>query len=122
MNENLDKAKRLFFDYSCSKFFMSRDGADSEYKQYGVTPELEEEWRKEYIAYWTARLSTDDFEAASSLDHAWAGEALPDLIRMCNQAEGYAKLQYAEIIWRLATGTKTTDDIQQQAMETCLKA
>lgn len=114
MNENLEKAKKLFFDYCCNHFYMAHDGEDIEYKKWGVTQELETAWRKEFIEYWTAQLSLDDVEAVNKLHHAHATEALPDLIRMCDQAEGYAKLWYANTIWDLAGS--------RQAIETCISA
>jgi hypothetical protein len=122
MNENLEKAKRLFFDYHCNRYFMAHDGADREYDKYGATKEQEVEWRKEYIDCWIARLSTDDFEAVNNLNHAWAVEAMPDLIRICNQAEGYTKLWYANVIWNLATGASLQADIRQQAIEVSINA
>ena len=122
MTEDLEKAKKLFFDYSCSPYFMARDGADSEFKRYGGTKELEEEWRREYIATWISRLSLEDFEAINKLNHAWGVEALPDLIRMCNQAEGYAKLQYADVIWQLSKASTLDDTIRQQARATATNA
>ncbi|HET9906928.1 MAG TPA: hypothetical protein VFQ23_09810 [Anaerolineales bacterium] len=118
----MEKAKNLFFNYSCSRFFMSRDGADYEYDQYGVTAEQEAIWRKEYIDFWTSRLSVDDLEALNNLDHAWAIEAIPDLIKICGQAEGYAKLQYADSIWQLSKSSKLQGDIRKQAIETSIAA
>jgi len=122
MNENLEKAKKLFFDYSCSNYFMARDGMDSEFKRLGGTDQLAADWRKEYIAYWTSRLSLDDLEALSQLNFAWGVEALPDLIRMCEQAEGYAKLQYADVIWQLSKASSLDEHIRKQAKGTAIKA
>ena len=122
MTDNLEKAKKMFFDYSCSSYFMARDAADSQYKAYGATKELEAEWRKEYVDYWTFRLVLDDLEALNKLNHAWAVEALPDLQRMCSQADGYAKLQYAEVIWQLSKASTLEERIRQQARETAMGA
>lgn len=121
MTEDLEKAKKLFFDYSCNKFFMARDGADSEYKTYGATKEHEDEWRKEYIAYWKVRLSIDDLEAVNQLNYAWAVEAMPELIKMCNQAEGYAKLWYSNAIWELSKSKQLPENVRRQAIETSIK-
>lgn len=115
MTENLEKAKKLFFDNSCSPYFMARDGADSEFRRYGGTKELEEEWRKEYIATCLSNLSLDNFDALHKLNHAWGVEALPGLSQMCNRAEGYAKLEYADVIWQLAKSSTLDEGIRQQA-------
>ena len=101
---------------------MSRDGADHEYDQYGVTAEQEAKWRKEYIDYWISRLSMDDFEAINNLSHAWAVEAMPDLIKICIQAEGYAKLHYADSIWQLSKSSNLQENIRKQAIETSIRA
>lgn len=122
MNENLERARKLFFDYRCSRFFMSRDGADHEYDQCGVTAEQEAEWRKEYIDYWISRLSVDDFEAVNNLNHAWAVEAIPNLIEFCSRAEGYAKLHYADSIWQLSKSSILQENIRKQAIETSIRA
>lgn len=122
MDENLEKAKKLFFDYACSPYFMARDGVDAQYKSYGPTKELEAEWQAEYISHWVSQLSFDDFHALGQLEHAWAVEALPDLIRMCGQAEGYAKLEYADAIWYLSKSSSLDENGRQKAQETAIKA
>jgi hypothetical protein len=122
MNENLEKAKKIFFDYACSPYFMARDGVDGEYKSYGPTKELETEWRAEYISNLVARLSFDDFSALYTLSATWAIEALPDLIRMCDQADGFAKLEYADAIWGLSKSSQLDATVRQNAMETAIHA
>ena len=47
---HLDQARKLFFDYDGSGFYMSRDGVDVEYQRYSVSKELEREWLDELTA------------------------------------------------------------------------
>ncbi len=67
-------------------------------------------------------MSTEEVEAADKLEHAWAIEAIPDLISICEQAEGYAKLWYANAIWGLSKSIKLDENIRQKAIETSVKA
>lgn len=122
MDEKLEEAKKLFFDYCCNHFYMAHDGADGEYKKLGGTEELEDVWRQEYVADWIDKLSLDNLEAVDKLHHAYAIEALPDLIRMCEQAEGYARLWYANAIWHLANSTGVGDELRQQGINTSIDA
>ncbi len=95
MNQSEEPAKKMFFDYACNTFFMAHDGVLEGYKLFGISEAQEAEWRREYIAFWTSQLSTDDLTAVDQLRNAWAGEALPDLIRVADTGDGYAKLWYA---------------------------
>ena len=53
---------------------------------------------------------------------AWAGEALPDLIRMANTNKGdsFTKLWYANAIWELAGGPNVSTIIKEQAQKTAV--
>lgn len=43
----IKNARKLFFEYDGSRFYMSRDGVENEYRQYGVSSELEIQWLEE---------------------------------------------------------------------------
>jgi len=43
----LDRAREIFFAYEGSRFYMSRDGVDSEYQRFSVPRELEKQWLDE---------------------------------------------------------------------------
>jgi hypothetical protein len=49
-------ARDLFFKYDGSTFYMSRDGADREYKSYAVPLDLERKWLRELTARHLAAL------------------------------------------------------------------
>jgi hypothetical protein len=44
---DLQEAKRLFFEYDGSRFYMSRDGVEANYREAGVPPETEAAWLRE---------------------------------------------------------------------------
>ncbi len=100
MDNKLKKAKNIFFDHACNRFFMDRNGVSQDYDRYGATKTQEAEWRQEYISMWVSRLSVDDLTAVRRLEDAWATEALPDLIRMADTGDSYANA-----IWEIANGT-----------------
>ena len=49
-NSTIRAARDLFFKYDGSTFYMSRDGADREYRSYAVPGDLEREWLRELTA------------------------------------------------------------------------
>lgn len=42
-----ENARKLFFEYDGSRFYMSRDGVEHQYRQHGVPSELELQWLEE---------------------------------------------------------------------------
>jgi hypothetical protein len=120
MSDNKEKAKKIFFDYACNTFYMAHDGELEEYKKIGVSAAQEAEWRREYISFWVSQLSIDDLTAVNRLGETWAGEALPDLIKMAGQGDGYAKLWYANAIWKLANGASISATMRDQAIKTAI--
>src|SRR3954453_4500511 len=44
---NVQAAKDLFFRYDGSRFYMSRDGAEGDYQEAGIPPEVEAAWLEE---------------------------------------------------------------------------
>lgn len=51
----IEKAKKLFFDYSGSAFYMSRDGVESEFRSYNVPVRLQDEWFIEIVRQFKMR-------------------------------------------------------------------
>jgi hypothetical protein len=49
-NDRHKTAKRLFFDYDGSTFYMSRNDVETVYKAYHVPIEIENEWKRELTA------------------------------------------------------------------------
>lgn len=112
-----EQAKKIFFDYACSHFFMDHDGVGEKYKKFNITKSEEEEWHREYIAYWVSKLSTDDLFPLHRLRDAWASEALPSLIDLVNKGDSLARLWYANAIWELAKSLGVHSNIREPAIK-----
>ncbi len=59
MTMDMHEAKKLFFRYDGSRFYMSRDGVEGDYLNAGVPPEAEAAWLKE-LTQDKLRLITQD--------------------------------------------------------------
>lgn len=46
----MDRARELFFKYEGSRFYMSRDDVEHEYRSYAVPKQLEKQWLEELTA------------------------------------------------------------------------
>ena len=117
---NFERAKKIFFDYDCNHFYLSRDRAGDEYKKFSISQEQEKIWRDEFISLWISKLSTDDLEPLGKLSGAYAKEALPDLIKMAGQGDSYAKLMFANSIWSIKDAKEIDAGLYQQARETAI--
>lgn len=117
MTPDLDAARKMFFEYACSHFYMAHDGELESYRQLGASPADEERWRSEYVTYWVGQLSLDDLTAINRLTDAHAWEALPDLMERAGQGDGYAQLWFANAIWNLVgtTGTNISAELTIRA-------
>jgi hypothetical protein len=103
-DENLQRAKEIFFQYSCNHFFLDRDVDAEEYKKFDVSNEQENKWIREYVSHWISKLSVDDFQAVDNLRATSAGEALPEMFRISELGDSFTKLWYANAIWSIACG------------------
>ena len=101
-DENLQRAKEIFFKYACNHFFLDREVNADEYKKYDISNEQENKWTREYTAFWISKLSADDFQAVNSLSAADAGDALPEMFRISELGDSFTKLWYANAIWKIA--------------------
>jgi hypothetical protein len=102
--ETLEKAKNIFFEYSCNGLYMAQN--DVHFEQYHISNAQQTEWRNEFVAYWRSQLSTEDLTAIQKLRDAYAVEAIPDLLTMTDQGDSYAKLRVAEGLWALSYWVK----------------
>lgn len=116
--ETLEKAKKIFFEYSCNGLHMAQN--DVHFSQYGISREQEEEWRNEFIASWRSRLSTEDLTAVQKLREAQAEESIPDLIAMVDQGDSYAQLRIAEALAAIGYLARNRD-LRKQAQATARK-
>lgn len=63
VDENLQRAKEIFFQYACNHFYLNREVETIEYKRFDISKEQEKIWYREYVSYWTGKLSLDDLVA-----------------------------------------------------------
>ncbi len=111
--EDLEQAKKVFFEYSCNGLHMAQN--DVNFSQYHIPKEMQAAWRQEFIALWRSRLSSEDLTAIGKLRDAEAVEAIPDLLGMVGQGDSYARLRVAEAL--LALGYISRDkDLKNQAL------
>lgn len=112
--QDLEEAKKIFFDYSCNGLYMAQN--DVNFRKYRIPRELEAQWRNEFIALWRSRLSSEDLTAIQKLREAEAVEAIPDLLGMVDQGDSYARLRVAQAL--LALGYLCRDkDLKNQALD-----
>ena len=104
VDENLQRAKEIFFQYACNHFYLNREVEAVEYKRFDISKEQEKIWYREYVSYWTGKLSLDDLVALNHLRDAYAEEALPELLRLSTLGDSFAKLSFANTIWDIAYG------------------
>ena len=114
---DLEKAKKLFFEYSCNQFFMIHDGVYQEFKKFGIREEQEIEWRKEYIAHWESQLSLNDLHPLDQLENTVAVESIPSLLKLADQGDDYAKLRYANALWTLCRSENVPMESQKQGRQ-----
>src|SRR5689334_17771482 len=114
------EAKAMFFSYACHTFFMAHDSAAiyERYKAFGISEALEQAWRREFIAHWVSRLSTDDMTAVNWLRDADADEALPDLLGIAGNGDSYARLWFANAIWHIAERARLPASLSDQVART----
>lgn len=63
-NDDIHKAKKIYFDYAGSGFQMSREGVLPEYKKYNVSKEQEAKWLEELLENFFSQLDINDFNTA----------------------------------------------------------
>ena len=117
--ETLEKAKKIFFEYSCNGLHMAQN--DVNFRQYHISKELQTEWRNEFIAYWRSRLSTEDMTPIQKLSDATAVEVIPDLLAMVGKGDSYARLRVAEALRDLSYMLETDKTLKKHAKETGIK-
>jgi len=117
--ETLEKAKKIFFEYSCNGLHMAQN--DINFSQYHISKELQTEWRNEFVAHWRSRLSTEDLTAIQKLRDATAVEVIPDLLAMVGQGDSYARLRIAEALRALSYMLDSDKNLKKHAKETAIK-
>jgi hypothetical protein len=119
--EDLEAAKKLFFDNCCSHYMMMHDGYSDEFKKYHISQKQENEWRAEYISYWVSQLSLEDVAPIRKLEYASASESLPDLFKLAEQGDSYIKLMVANTSWALKGEFGIDKNLKKQAADVAIK-
>lgn len=115
--EDLERAKKIYFDNSCNYSVIGHEGYLDEYQKYHVSKEQENEWRVEYIAYWKSQLSVEDTMPIVKLEIASAVESLPDLFKLAEKGDSYIKLRVANTIWSLINKPSVDINLKKQATD-----
>lgn len=105
MIRNLEQAKRIYFDYVCSHFYMSRDGILEEYNSFGISKKQELKWRKEFVDLWSSQLSIENFDAINKLSHASAYEAIPSILKIYGTGDSYSTLWFSIALINISRST-----------------
>jgi hypothetical protein len=121
MTTNIENAKKIFFDFACSYYYMQHDGVYEEYEKYNISEEQEKDWRKEYIDLWISKLSVDDTLPLRRLTDANAQEVIPALADMSNNGDSYTKYWCAKAILDFATGKKVFTEQVKETIHALLK-
>jgi hypothetical protein len=114
-DDNLQRAKEIFFQYSCNHFHLDREVDAEEYKKFDISNEQEKKWTHEYISYWISKLSDDDFQAMYNLVSTYAREAIPEMCRISELGDSLTKLRYASAIWDIASQGFMSPIIRERA-------
>ena len=115
--DDLERAKKLFFEYSCNQFFMIHDGVYQEFKKIGIRQEQEIEWRKEYIAHWENQLSLDNLHPLDQLENTAAVESISSILRLAGGGDAYARMRYANVLWKLCSLENAPIELQNQGKQ-----
>ncbi len=121
MSEEMELAKKIYWDYACNYFFMGHDGVLEDYRSHHPTGEEEREWRKEFIRMWISKISVDEFDAVHKLCNAHAVEAIPHLIENVEKGDSYAKLIFANAIHELSGCDGVDMSLQIQSHDTVIE-
>jgi hypothetical protein len=121
MTENIEIAKKLFFDFACNYYYMRHDGVYEEYKKFNITEEQEKDWRREYIEFWINKLSIEDTFPLRRLIDANAQELIPALVNVSNNGDSYTKYWCAKAILDFSIGRKDFTEHTKEIVSALLK-
>ncbi len=114
-DNDLQRAKEIFFRYACNHFHLDREVDAEEYKKFDISNEQEKTWTREYVSHWISQLSVDDLHALNCLRDSYADEALPELFRLSALGDSFAKLSFANTIWDIAHGGMMSPILRERA-------
>lgn len=130
MDEQLEKAKQLFFSYQGHFFQMNRGGDLEEYKTYNIATEVEAEWYKVMIDQIAGELSIMNWNAVFRMEaiakYYKVSMILEKVISFVSQhimgSDSIVKLMYAEKIIEIIRSLKNvlSDDVLYKALKVTL--
>lgn len=121
VQENMNRAKEMFWQYACNHFFIAHDGVHEEYaKLGGGDKEAEAIWRAEFISDQLSKLSVHDFDPLQQLRNANAGEAIPGLLEIHDYGDDYSRFWYAFTLHDLARYESATKTNKKRALSKAL--
>lgn len=130
MDEQLEKAKQLFFSYQGHFFQMNREGYLQEYKCYNIAAEIEAEWYKEMIDQVAGELSIMNWNAVFRMEaiakYYKDSMILEKVISFVSHhimgSDSIVKLMYAEKIIEIIRSLKNvlSDDVLYKAYKVTL--
>jgi hypothetical protein len=98
-NPSMERARELFFQYDGSRFYMSRDGVESEYLDYAVPRELELQWRQQLTAEKIAKLDQPgNWWTLNYLCHHNDTRFLHEVVRAEPLGELWKRVSYVELL------------------------
>lgn len=130
MDEQIEKAKQLFFSYQGHFFQMNRGGVLKEYKSYGVPKEVEAEWYKVMIDQVAGELSIMNWNAVFRMEaiakYYKDSMILEKVTSFVSQhlmgSDSIVKLMYAEKMIEIIRSLKNvlSDDVLHKALKVTL--
>jgi hypothetical protein len=128
MDEQLEKAKQLFFSYQGHFFQMNRGGVLEEYKTYNIANEVEAEWYKAMVDQIAGELSIMNWNAVFRMEslakYYKDSKIIEKVISFVSQhimgSDSIVKLMYAEKIIEIILKTVISDDELYKAYKVTL--
>ncbi len=109
----IEKAKKLFFDYSGSTFYMSRDGVEKEFQSFNVPDRLQDEWFIELREQKLLKLKErGNATVIRFLNHHRQKGYLDQLISTKHLGTFLEKCMYLECLFEYSTDTQKADSAQ----------
>ncbi len=118
-DEDREQAKKIFFEYGCNEMEAARDG--NGISKYRISEEQKTEWRDEFIAHWTSKLSIDNLTSVTKLSQAEAIEAVPDLLGIAEDGDSYAKLMIASAIESASSKYGIDKNLRKQTLDNAIR-
>jgi hypothetical protein len=78
---SIDRARELFFKYDGSRFYMSRDDVEEEYRSYDVPEQLRKQWLEELTATKLDKLEEGNWSVVYFLLHHRDTRHLPRILQ-----------------------------------------